>query len=90
MEIYIVTYAHQYDGEIYQEVRTYKNREDADKAFDSYVEDCYDNTVGPSVMGGEYSLEEYKANNTKKGWVFDYETGDCTEQYHVEVFVEEV
>ena len=84
MKIYIVTYAHHYDGEIYQNLHVLKNREQAENVFDSYVEECYENTVGPSIMGDEITLDDFKR------WEFDYETGDCTECYHVEIFEEEI
>lgn len=90
MKLYIVTYAHQYDGTIYQNVHPLNNREQAENVFNSYIEECYENTVGPSIMGDEITLDDFKRDNIHRGWEFDYETGDCTEQYHVEIFEKDI
>ena len=90
MKIYVVTYAHQYDGVIYQNVHLLNTQDEAERVFDSYVEESYENTVGSSVMADDIPLDEYRRDNIRGAWEFDYETGDCTEQYHVEIFEKEI
>ena len=90
MKLYIVTYAHYYEGMIHQNLYVLENREQAENVFDSYVEECYENTVGPSIMGDEITLDDFKRDNIYRGWEFDYETGDCTECYHVEIFEKDI